>query len=274
MAVAAASSAADKQEYQSSDEHYAALKAKARGGMKLSWKNIPDWTGVWESAHWGAFDGKNTSISRKPMSAPLKPEYAAQYAKVLDDANHGILYDHLAECLPAGFPRMQTELFYKEFAVTPERVWMINEMVNEIRRIYTDGRGHIPDDDAYPLWEGDSIGFWDGDALVVHTNHLRADPKGYQGNGAPHSDQISTVEVIRKTDANTIVDELTVYDPVTLERPWHVQQRIRRVAFKDARLDQWVCEENNVASRAADGGTHIALPTEKQQQTPTPRGSN
>jgi hypothetical protein len=269
-AAAATSPATARQEYATSEQHYAALKAMAHGGTHMTWDKLPDWSGVWESAQKATFDGKTSAFSAKPFSAPLKPQYAAQYAKVLEDARNGILYDRLTECLPAGFPRMQTELFFKEFAVTPNRVWLINEMVNEIRRIYIDGRGHLPDDEAYPLWEGDSIGFWDHDSLVVHTTNLRSDPKGYQGNGAPQSEQISTVEVIRKVDANTILDDMTVYDPEALEHPWHVQQKVIRVTSPGARLDQWVCEENNAAARSADGGTSLILPGEKPAAQPKP----
>ena len=46
-------------------------------------------------------------------------------------------------------------------------------MVNDIRRIYTDGRDHVPAEDRYPISNGDSIGFWDGPKLVIHTNQLQ-----------------------------------------------------------------------------------------------------
>ena len=71
-------------------------------------------------------------------------------------------------------PRWIVEPFLKEFVVTPRQTWLINEMQNEIRRVYTDGRDHPSEADAYPLWEGDSIGFWDGDKLVIHTSQMRA----------------------------------------------------------------------------------------------------
>ena len=54
----------------------------------------------------------------------------------------------------------------------PDQTYLINEMMNDIRRIYTDGRDHGPKEDRYPLYNGDSIGFWDGDKLVIHTNQL------------------------------------------------------------------------------------------------------
>ncbi len=71
-------------------------------------------------------------------------------------------------------------------------------MVNDIRRIYTDGRGHVPEADRYPLYDGDSIGFWDGKRLVIHTNQLRDGQ--YQRSQPDYSDQVETVEIWEKID--------------------------------------------------------------------------
>ena len=73
-------------------------------------------------------------------------------------------------------------------------------MQNEIRRVYTDGRDHPSDADAYPLWEGDSIGFWDGDKLVIHTSQMRAGQ--YQRIQPFYTEQVETVEIWQKTDAD------------------------------------------------------------------------
>ena len=85
----------------------------------------------------------------------------------------GIEWDPISTCAPPGHPRWLTEPFLREFVATPDQTWLINEMVNDIRRVYTDGRDHVPEEDRYPLYNGDSIGFWDGDRLVIHTNQLQ-----------------------------------------------------------------------------------------------------
>lgn len=58
--------------------------------------------------------------------------------------------------------------------MTPDQTWLINEMVNNVRRVYTDGRPHTADEDAYATWNGDTVGFWDGGTLTTHTKHLFA----------------------------------------------------------------------------------------------------
>ena len=75
-------------------------------------------------------------------------------------------------------------------------------MVNDIRRIYTDGREHIAEADRYPLWNGDSIGFWDGGKLVIHTNSLRSGQ--YQRTQPEYSEQVETVEIWEKVDDKTL----------------------------------------------------------------------
>ena len=107
-------------------------------------------------------------------TAKLTPEYQAKMLKRIEGAKQGIEWDPISTCAPPGHPRWLTEPFLREFIVTPDQTWLINEMVNDIRRIYTDGRDHVPEADRYPLYNGDSIGFWDGDRLVIHTNQLQA----------------------------------------------------------------------------------------------------
>src|SRR5258708_17499825 len=90
-------------------------------------------------------------------------------------------------------------------------------MPNDIRRIYTDGRGHTPEDEAYALWNGDSIGFWDGDSLVIHTTQLMGGQ--YQRSQPDYTDQVETVERWRKVDDNLIEAEVMIYDPPSLVKP-------------------------------------------------------
>ncbi len=134
---------------------------------------LPDWTGVYSRSgilfNWDQDQGRN----RMP-TAKLTPEYERRLVTKLDNIEKGIEFDNLSNCAPPGHPRWMTEPFLRDFVVTPDQTYLINEMVNDIRRIYTDGRDHIPEADRYPLWNGDSIGFWDGGKLVIHTNSLRS----------------------------------------------------------------------------------------------------
>lgn len=250
--------------YKQSEQHFLELKQKARGGTKLTWDKLPDWTGIWTRQGGTRFDPKVPNYD--PTTAKLTAEYKAKFEKKIADHNKGIEWDSLSYCLPAGFPRWLTEPFLREFIVRPEEVWWITEQQSEVRRIYTDGRGHVPEAEAYPLWEGDSIGFWDGDTLVVHTI---SNKEGQYNRGQPdYSEKVSVVEKIRKVDANTIEDDITVYDPLSLVEPWHVASRFVRVSTPNLRINMWSCEENNNVVKTSDGGTSLILKGEKGYKDP------
>jgi hypothetical protein len=262
---AAAADAAPQ--YKTSWEEFQALKARAHGGAKKTFDQLPDWTGLWtrDFSHGLAYDSNQKN--QEETTAVLTPEYKKRHEKKVSDFHSkGVEWDQLSYCLPAGFPRWASEPFLREFVLRPEQTWLINEMVNEVRRVYTDGRGHIPEDEAYPMWEGDSIGFWDGDTLVVHTNNLK--PGQYQRLQPDYSDKVTTVERWHKVNADLIEDALDIYDPEGLARPWHVVQRYNRVKTPGLRVAYWSCEENNNVVRTPDGSTQFNLPGEPGYKDP------
>jgi hypothetical protein len=266
--------APDTQTYASSDAQFAAYKDKAKGGRTLEWNKLPDWSGIWTRKFEGPpfqFNAKDGPSKELPpeygaSSAKLTPEYEARWRKKVEDVKKGIEWDSLSFCLPAGFPRYLTEPFLKEFIVTPNETWIINEQESEVRRIYTDGRGHIPADEAYPLWEGDSIGFWDGDTLVVHTNNLRDGQ--YQRGQPDYSDQVTTVERMRRISDDVIEDQITVYDPKSLTEPWRSTFHYEKVKTPGLRINMWSCNENNNVVKTDAGGSDFILPGEQGYKDP------
>ena len=249
--------------YASSWEEYQAMLAAAHGGTKMTWKTLPDWTGLW--THNSGFNFDTEQKGAVPTAA-LTPEYKARFDQKIANIRKGIEWDPLSACLPAGFPRWLLEPFLREYVLRPEESWLMLEQNAEIRRVYTDGRGHVPDDEAYPMWEGDSIGFWDGDTLVIHTNNLRGGQ--YQRLQPEYSDQATTVERMRKIDANTIEDIIDVYDPATLTRPWHVRHTYERVTTPNLRINHWSCEENNNVVKTDTGSSTFVLPGESGYKDP------
>jgi hypothetical protein len=253
--------------YSSSWDEYQAMRRAAHGGTKMTWKSLPDWRGLWD--HAGGFDFDPQQKGPR-ATADLTPEYQQKYDKKLADIAHGIQWDPLSACLPAGYPRWLLEPFLREFILRPEEAWLLTEQNAEIRRIYTAGQGHTPDDEAYPLWEGDSVGFWDHDTLVIHTKDLKAGQ--YQRNQPDYSDQASTVERMRKIGPDQIEDIVDVYDPLSLKKPWHVRHIFRRVKTPNLRINHWSCEENNNTQRTDNGSTTIVLPGEKGYRDPSNLG--
>jgi len=105
----------------------------------------------------------------------------------------------------------------QEFAVTPKVVYTIGANANDtnnIRWIYIDAP-HTAPDLQFPKWHGESVGFWDGDTLVVHTNQIKA-WKG--GPGGEFTNDLETVEKYRRV-GDAIQGEITIYDPNVFTGP-------------------------------------------------------
>ena len=239
----------------------------------LTATQLPDWSGVWNID--GGFVNFDPSLARDATHyGPLSAGNQAFYDKTLHDLENGIEWDALSYCLPAGFPRWISEPFLRDFAVTPGVTYLINEQQSEARRVYTDGRGHRPDDEAQPLWEGDSIGFWDGTGdnakLVIWTNNLREGV--YHRNGPRYSDKAETIEVMRKVDPTHIKVDLTIYDPVDLTRPWTVHRGYVKDRLPQGHIDMWSCEENNNVVKTSAGGSDFVLPGEAGYKDPNTHG--
>jgi hypothetical protein len=175
----------------------------------------------------------------------------------IGDLKNGIEWDPISDCRPPGHPRWLTEPFTREFIVTPNQTWLINEMVNDIRRIYTDGRQHVPVDDRIPTPNGDSIGFWDGSRLVIHTNQLQGGI--YQRAQPDYTEQVETVELWQKTDEKTLSADVWVYDPPALTEPWVVRQVYGKLSDPDLRIRYWDCAEssNNAVFQNKEGTTEF-----------------
>jgi hypothetical protein len=221
---------------------YEALRAEAKDGQALQWAAMPDWSGVYSRPAEKGFTFDPDLPAGVLTTAKLTPEFQAKLDKRVTEVNQGIEWDPISTCAPPGHPRWLTEPFLREFIVTPKQTWLINEMVNDVRRVYTDGRGHVPEDERYPLYNGDSIGFWDGDKLVVHTNQLMAGI--YQRRNPDYTEQVETVEIWRKVDDKTLAADVWVYDPPALAEPWFVKQRYAKLSDPDLRIRYWHCAEN------------------------------
>lgn len=270
MAVAAASCARsvaqpapDKQrmielgrQHATAEALFDALREQANGGEPLQWNALPDWSGVYTRARGGITYDPDQEPGQPP-TAHLTPEFEARLAERIRLADQGIEWDPISTCAPPGHPRWLTEPFLREFIVTPDQTWLINEMVNDIRRVYTDGRGHVPEEDRLPLYNGDSIGFWDGDRLIVHTNQLREGI--YQRRNPDYTDQVETVEIWQKTDDALLEVDVWVYDPPALAEPWYTRQSYAKLSDPDLRIRYWHCGENqnNAVFQTDDGATQF-----------------
>ncbi len=124
----------------------------------------------------------------------------------------------------------------KQIVQTRDTVLILNEMVHDARVVRIGGK-HVPPN--IRSWMGDSIGWWEGDTLVVDTTNFTGKT---QFNGS--NDQLHVVERIRRTDANTLLYRFTIEDPSTWDRAWTGEYPWK--ATKD-QIYEYACHEGNYA---------------------------
>jgi hypothetical protein len=205
--------------FTSAQQHYEAWLKEARGGTTHTTATIPDWRGRWMGGPVGLNGGPNPASSVAALLTPRYREYFVQEVKAYAE---GRIWSPGAICLPGGF---FASVEAEEFIVTPDRVWTLGagNGSNTTRWIYTDGSGHSSKEAEFAKWHGESIGFWNGDALIVHTNQIR----GWKGGVSEFSDRLETVERYRRV-GDRIEGEITLYDPDVFVRPVHAKMRFER----------------------------------------------
>jgi hypothetical protein len=103
-----------------------------------------------------------------------------------------------------------------EILQTAGQVTIVTEVHSEVRRVFLD-RPQVKLDEVPPGYYGRSIGRWDGNALVIDTIGIERKCAGYQS--LPHSPQLRITERITLVSADVLQDQITLDDPVVLEKP-------------------------------------------------------
>jgi hypothetical protein len=198
---------------------------------------VPDFSGIWERIEGIRFNPGG-------QMPPYNVQYRRSYDLAMEARNRGErVADPTSRCLPQGMPRFMVASYPLEILQTKGQVTIIAEWSSQVRRIFTDGRGHPPADEIDITFNGHSIGRWEGQTLVVETVGIRGDTS-FDASPMTHSDQLSVGERIYLRDPQTLVAEITVTDPGAFTVPWKVVRTYRR-GGPEARIMEYVCEENN-----------------------------
>ena len=161
-----------------------------------------------------------------------------------------------ARCKPSGVARVFLTPYGVEITELPElkRVYVFDiGGPHTFRTIYLDGRSHP--ENVIPSYYGHSIGWWEGDTLVVDTVGFN-ESFWLDRGGLPSTDQMRTVERITRTNLTTLHYELTVDDPGAYSRPWNGQLDL--IWEANTELFEYVCQEQNYAHELMVGqGTKV-----------------
>ncbi len=203
-----------------------------------------DVTGLWQfrgedewRANYGSFEFKPT-----PELTAKGSEYHEAYLTASEKGER--FGDPTALCYPPGMPRFMTRYGALMMMQYPTAIFMVSRLNNDYRAIFMDGRERLTGNDIDRNWQGESLGHWEGDTLVVETS-------GFIGNnhliqaGILAGEQLTIIERISLiNDGNTMVSEYTFTDPEHWVGEWkHVKFR-DRVLRSDVREANCIYEDN------------------------------
>ncbi len=218
------------------------------GPQGRTWASIamlPDWQGIWQ-AHFER---------GPPRGSPAGPVLTAgaQANLTAFDAKQKLgedLQPQTANCVPPGMPTIMTQPYPIEFLFNPGKVVILIEAYEQERTIYTDGRQHPPASSLTLTFQGDSIGHWEGQTLVVDTVGVLPNTGADIMPGVPHDQDMHIIERIRKTDKDHISITRTIIDPTVLAKPWTATMPYVRV---EGDLLEYICDQGNRDSASPEG---------------------
>ena len=127
-------------------------------------------------------------------------------------------------------------------------VTLLHEIDHSTRVIPTDGRTHVPQN--IRLWQGDSVGHWEGNTLVVDTTNFTS-LTAYRGS----SDNLHLVERFTRTADNTMIYRFTVEDPATWATSWTAEVPWTKTKGP---VYEWACHEGNTMIATILRGARVA----------------
>ena len=224
--------------------------------------------------------GGNRIIDPADGKIPYKPEARAKQQDILQ---HHMADEPELHCYQSGVPHSESNQFGVQIIQTPGYFVQLSEFMHTVRIIPTDGRAHI--DPKIKLFQGDPVGHWEGDTLVVDTTNQNT-RTWFDTSGNFKTDALHVTEKFIPQDANTIIYEATVTDPTIYTQPWTARWNIgrnRQTTMSDGhpyeQMEFGCIEGNRICSttprtRAAKRPRNVKLLADHVYDVPIVLGTN
>ncbi|HUP02208.1 MAG TPA: hypothetical protein VM737_11920 [Gemmatimonadota bacterium] len=124
----------------------------------------------------------------------------------------------------------------KKIVQTPDHVTILVEMNHDARVVRMNSE-HLPPE--IRRWMGDSVGWWEGDTLVVDTTNFNDSPALRQADRNLH-----VVERFTRIDRDRLLYQFTVEDPTVWTEPWSGEYIWPATGD---RVFEYACHEGNYA---------------------------
>jgi hypothetical protein len=167
-----------------------------------------------------------------PKLTPAAQKHFDAYAAATKDGK--VYRDDIGQCWPAGMPIIMTRVWPVAMIQKPTAIYMVSGFMNSFRTIFLDGRTHTDVDIVVRTFNGESIGRWEGDTLVVDTRHFTDLPYHWVDQGIPASGELRMIERYRLINGGNVLEgEWTLIDPKNWDGEWKGTRRWNRVTDID-----------------------------------------
>jgi hypothetical protein len=169
---------------------------------------------------------------------PFQPWAKALY---VDRQKHEL--EPHTRCKASGVARQFLTPYGVEFVELGDRIYIFDEGgPHTFRIVYMDGRTHPKNAD--PTYYGHSVGWWEGDTLVVESTGYN-ERFWLDRRGLPHTEKLRTLERFTRISALGMKYEVTVDDPNVYTQPWTGYFFMR--FNPDLEPWEYVCQQANYA---------------------------
>jgi hypothetical protein len=191
----------------------------------------------------GGGGGRANSIV-DPVDGKI-PYTAAARAKSDDLAANGMYHEPELHCFMSSVPHNMWVQFGQQTIQTKDYVVFTWEFMHSRRIIPLDNRPHQITNPSVHLFQGESVGHWEGDTLVVDTTNQN-DKTWFDTSAHYKPEDVHVVERFTMTDSNTIEYEADV-DSKEFTQPMKVKGRQTRANANDPNYEQmeFACIEGN-----------------------------
>lgn len=193
----------------------------------------------------GGFGGGGRANSIVDPADGKVPYTAAARAKSDALIANGMYHEPELHCFMSGVPHNMWVQFGQQTIQTKDYVVFTWEFMHSRRIIPLDNRPHQITSPAVHLFQGESVGHWEGDTLVVDTTNQN-DKTWFDTSGHYKPEDVHVVERFTMTDSNTIDYEANVTS-AEFTQPMVVKGRQTRANANDPNYEQmeFACIEGN-----------------------------
>lgn len=190
-----------------------------------------DLTGTW-------FIDLSEGFGNFRFGVPKYPEFIGQAKLDFEEGQRlraeGKTYrDAIGQCFPAGIPMIMTRVWPIAMVQMPTVIYMVSNFNNSFRQIFLDGRDFSNPDLVVYTYNGESIGHWEGDTLVVNTRYIET-YNHYIDTGVPISEEFRVQERMKLLENGEILQiEYIMTDPVNWKGEWRSTKQWLRVDNTD-----------------------------------------